>query len=166
MTIDLVLAGSGSTAAGLLATIYELGRHSEWQTRLRSDINRLPESEYLSTAHLSKVDTLQAILKEALRLHAPFPGPFERVVAPGAEAAIANVKPLPVGTRIWSSLVVMGRSQQIFGAKVDEFRPERLRAMDDVYPVFGRGSRVCIGQDIAWMILQKTVVAVSNNHTF
>lgn len=96
-------------------------------------------------------------------------GPFERVIAPGAEAAVANVKPLPAGTRIWSNLFVMCRSEQIFGNDVNDFRPERwlessqemLRGMEDMYCVFGRGSRRCIGQELAWMILEKTLVAVS-----
>ena len=63
----------------------------------------------------------------------------------------------------------MCRSEQVFGDKVDEFRPERwmerepdkLKGMDDMFCVFGRGSRRCIGQDLAWMTLQKTVAAVS-----
>lgn len=30
-----------------------------------------------------------------------------------------------------------------------------------MFCIFGRGSRACIGQDLAWMILQKAVAAVS-----
>lgn len=99
---------------------------------------------------------MQAVLKEALRLHPPFVGPFEQVIAPGQEAAFANVKPLPVGTRIWSSLFVMCRSEQEFGDKVDDFRPERwlestperLKGMEDMICVFGRGSRRCVGSGL------------------
>jgi cytochrome P450 len=136
---------------------------------LRSEIDSLPQSDYLSDAQLSKQDKFQAFLKEALRIHPPFVGPFERVVAPGGETAIPNVKPIPVGTRVWSDLYVMCRSKQVFGDDVDIFRPERwlssppeqLKNMDDLYCVFGRGSRSCIGKDLAWRILEKTIAAVS-----
>jgi benzoate 4-monooxygenase len=149
--------------------LYEIARHPTWQSKLHSEIVRLPKNEYLSEARLSKLDTLQAILKEALRLHSPFSGPFERVVAPGAETAIANTERLPAGTRIWSSLYAMGRSKEVFGESVDDFRPERwlqstperAKGMDDMLCYFGRGSRRCIGQDIASMVLEKTVAAVS-----
>lgn len=146
-----------------------MGRHPEWQSRLRADIKRLAENEDFDAAHLSRLESLQAILKEALRVHPPFPVPFERIIAPGAESAVAKVKPLPAGTRIWSNLFVMSRSEEVFGDEPDDFRPERwlessqevLRRMDDMFCVFGRGSRSCIGRNIAWMILEKTLVAVS-----
>jgi cytochrome P450 len=154
-----------------MAALYEIGLHPEWQSRLRADMGHFPENEYLHTARLSKVDSLPAVLKEALRLHPPFPGPFERVIAPGSEAALTNVKLLPAGMRIWSSLFVMCRSERVFGKEAHEFRPERwldsepekLKGMDDLFGAFGSGSRVCIGQDLAWMVLQKLVAAVSDS---
>lgn len=153
--------------------LYEIGLHRDWQSRIRFDLARLRATDYLSTAYLSQTESLQAVIKEALRLHPPFVGLFERVIVPGQEDIVANVKPLPAGTRIWSSLFVMCRSEQVFGDKVDEFRPDRwmqseseiLKGMDDLFCVFGRGSRRCMGQDLAWMTLQKTVAAVSRVST-
>jgi cytochrome P450 len=57
----------------------------------------------------------------------------------------------------------------VFGEKANDFRPDRrlestpekLQDMNDIFCVFGRGKRRSLGQDLAWMILEKTVAAVS-----
>ena len=169
-TIDFVFAGTASTSAGLIAVLYEIATHPEWQSQLYVDLRNFPEDAYPSSAQLSKLSTLQAVMKESLRLHPPFSGPFERVIGPGGETIISNTRPLPQGTRVWSSQYVICRSEAVFGKDVEVFRPERwlqsspeqVRRMDDVFCVFGRGSRGCIGKDLAWMVMEKTVAAVSS----
>lgn len=86
------------------------------------------------------------------------------VTIPGLAAA------LPPGTKIGTNHYVMCRSRSVFGVDADEFRPERwlhpvedekLKRMEDAWSVFGRGPRVCVGKDLAMMILYKAVAAVS-----
>lgn len=67
--INLTFAGPNSTAAGLTACLWELGRHPEWQERLRQKHRVEGKAVRL------------AFIKETLRLHAPFPTSFPRVVA-------------------------------------------------------------------------------------
>ena len=164
-----MFAGVGSTSAGLIAILYELGLHPVWQERLYTDLKILGSGQIPSRSRLSRLDSLQAVIKESLRLHPPFSGPFERVIGPGGEKYIQHTKPLPQNTRIWSSQYVICRSKDVFGSDAEEFLPERwldspqdrLKQMEDCFFAFGRGSRGCIGKDLAWMILEMTTMAVS-----
>ena len=133
------------------------------------DLNTPETGQIPPSSRLSQMDSLQAVIKESLRLHPPFSGPFERVVGPGGETTIPHTKPLPQNTRIWSSQYVICRSEDVFGSDAGDFLPERwldcpqnrLKQMEDVFCAFGRGSRGCIGKDLAWMILELTTIAVS-----
>lgn len=166
---DVILAGAGSTSAGLIAILYELGLHPKWQERLYMDLKTIGNGQLPPSSHLSRMDSLQAVIKEALRLHPPFSGPFERIIGPDGETTIPHTKPLPRNTRVWSSQYVICRSEDVFGSCAEEFQPERwldnpqdrLKQMEDVFCAFGRGSRVCIGKDLAWIILELTTMAVS-----
>lgn len=165
---DVLFAGVGSTAASILAVLYEIATQPQWQNRLHLELNTLGSSIFPSNSCLSTLPILQAVIKESLRLHPPFGGPFERVIGPGGESSIPKLAPLPVGTRIWSSQNVICRSAQIFEFP-DDFRPDRwlnspqnrLNQMDDAYFVFGRGSRGCIGKGLGLMVIEQTVAAVS-----
>lgn len=165
---DVLFAGVGSTAAGILAVLYQIATQPQWQNRLHLELNTLESNVFPSNSRLSTLPILQAVIKESLRLHPPFGGPFERVIGLGGESSIPKLAPLPVGTRIWSSQYVICRSAQIFESP-DDFRPERwlnspqdrLKQMDDAYFVFGRGSRGCIGKGLGLMVIEQTVAAVS-----
>lgn len=166
--INVIFAGVGSTSAGLIAILYELGLHPAWQERLYTDLKAIENGQIPPTSRLSRTESLQSVIKEALRLHPPFSGPFERVIGSGGETTIPQTRPLPRNTRIWTSQYVICRSKDVFGADAEEFLPDRwlnstedrLKQMEDVFCAFGRGSRGCIGKDIAWMILEMTTNAL------
>lgn len=121
---DVLFAGVGSTAAGILPVLYEMATQLQRQDRLHLELKTLGSNIFASNSRQSTLPILQAVIKESLRLHPPFGGPFERVVGPGGESSIPKLAPLLVGTRIWSSQYVICRSAQIFEFP-DDFRPER-----------------------------------------
>ena len=69
-------------------------------------------------------------------------------------------------TGVWSYGYIVVRDRSVYGADAEDWRPERwldevTREMeDDVFPVFGRGSRSCVGKDLTWTAMEKTVNAV------
>ena len=101
-------------------------------------------------------------------MHCPFAGPCERVITPGDQEALPHIGKLLVGTRIWCSHFVICQSVDTYGDDADKFRqsdgsigpPDSLHQMNDAFFMFGRGSRTCIGKDLAWIMIEKAVVAV------
>lgn len=111
----------GSTAAALTEILHELGSTSghDWQDRIRA-------KSRAKTACGTPATLLLAVIKETLRLHAPFPTAFPRTITAGAETAILSLPaPLPIGTVVASNTYVIGRSKEIWSDDAEIWKPER-----------------------------------------
>ncbi|MCJ1465370.1 hypothetical protein MMC07_003988 [Pseudocyphellaria aurata] len=120
---NLMIAGPGSTAAALTAVLYRLGSDQGryWQDRIRADVS---EEDSASVSTSSPV--LVAVIKETLRLHAPFPTAFPRSIAAGAETVIPDLPtPLPIGTLVSSNTYILGHSKEIWGDDAESWKPQR-----------------------------------------
>ena len=157
-----VFAGPGSTAAALTTILYELGSHHghEWQDRIREPLSKgvAPSSS----------SVLKAVIKETLRLHAPFSSAFPRTITPGAECAIPGISvPLPPGTMVSSNTYILGRSKQVWGDDAEIWKPQRwlgheseVRKLDEKLVVFSKGPRGCIGKEMAMVMLSCAIVGI------
>jgi hypothetical protein len=165
---NLVLAGTGSSAAALTALLHRLGLGAgkPWQTKIRAEIaaqQRLPANVPSS----STFPVLFAVIKETLRLDAPFPTAFPRTIRAGAENALPGLPTiLPVGTMVSASTFVLGRSHSLWGADADEWKPERWLGenhhedLDERFIAFSKGARQCIGRDLAILMIASAAIAV------
>ena len=161
--LNFTFAGMGSTAAGLTAVLYELGSASgrDWQQRIRDESRA-------AKGLGSTPPVLLAVIKESMRLHAPFPTAFPRIITAGAETAIPDLPaPLPVGTTVGSNTYILGRSKEIWGDDADKWKPERWlvageerQRLEDKFVVFSKGPRTCIGRELAMRMIEMTVVTV------
>ncbi|MCJ1417648.1 hypothetical protein MMC32_003992 [Xylographa parallela] len=165
-TMNYVFAGPGSTAAALTCIIYYLGSEPFWQSRLISEL----KTADLDAALNPTVPILKAIYNETLRLCPPFPSVFPRKVGPGAEFAIPGLhSPLPVGTNVGCNPYVLHRSKDMWGEDAEKWNPARWldeNGQEKLHPkgltTFGRGSRACIGKDIAWIVVGQTLIQILN----
>jgi cytochrome P450 len=125
---------------------------------------------------------LQAVIKEALRLHPAVGLPLWRDVPAGGTTI--SGKYLPAGTTVGINGWVAHYNTEVYGSDVRDFRPERwieaseerTREMDGFYlPVstrfsfkerldefanmmqFGLGSRTCIGRHISMLEISKLI---------
>ncbi|KAI9815036.1 MAG: hypothetical protein M1827_002879 [Pycnora praestabilis] len=168
--VGLLVAGTGSIAAALSVVLNNIAKHGEWQQRVFSQVSSLTSRHPdRPCSELMKLSDLKAVIKESLRLAPPFPSVFERIVTKGAENEIPGLPyPVPAGTRVWSNIYVVGRSQSVFGDDANQFRPERwltddqdrLRQMEENWVIFGRGPRMCIARDIAMNAIYKFLAEV------
>ena len=152
---NLTFAGPGSTSAALTSILIELGtaEGQHWQERIRNELK--------DGTPPGSSPALTAVIKETLRLHAPFPTSFPRTIAPGAENALIDVAgPLPVGTTISANTFVLGQSKEIWGEDARVWKPQRwldgsseTKDLDDKFVVFSKGPRACIGRDIVYLML-------------
>ena len=179
--INMFFAGPGSTATALTSVLYYLGKPESkaWQARIRKDCEAgSPQSSA----------TLAAVVKETLRLNPPFPAAFPRDTAsevnskmlPGIQGSI------PTGTTVSCNLYVLGRSKEAWGEDAEQWKPERwleqnaeageqssdgnwesekresmkIRKPDEKLVSFGRGPRMCMGREIAMIMIGEAVAAV------
>ena len=152
---NLTIAGPGSTAAALTAVLHRLGCSAgcPWQRRIRASPT--------SSSHI-----LLAVIKETLRLHAPFPTGFPREIAKGAETAIPHLHaPLPPGTLVSANSYVLGRSAEIWGNEAETWDPARWltsseddrREMEGRFVAFSKGPRGCLGREVALLMITAAV---------
>lgn len=161
---NLLFAGPGSTAAAVTGVLEQLGTDEgqKWQEMIRNELKQDKGS--------GESRVLDAVVKESMRYSAPFPTAFPRDVMQGAENSIPGIKePLPIGTLVGVNPWITSRDPVVWGDDARQWKPQRWldapndgakKALDDKFVVFSKGSRGCIGKEIALVIVKQAVVGV------
>jgi cytochrome P450 len=135
--VTLLLAGHETTATALAWALHELGKDADQQHRARSAAARGDDEH------------LEAVLKEAMRLHPVIPMVVRHLMAP---ARIGGLE-LPRGANVAASILLAHADQEQHRDPA-AFRPERFLA-GEVHPhtwiPFGGGVRRCIGAGFSLM---------------
>ncbi|PVH70745.1 cytochrome P450 [Cadophora sp. DSE1049] len=168
-----ILAGSDTTAISLRSCFYYLIRTPHAYKKLIAEIDAANEagqlSPFVTYEECLKMPYLQAVMKEAMRIHPGVGFPLERYIPEGG-ATICDVY-LPAGTNISVCAPVIHLDKSVFGADAGEFRPERwleaapeeLKLMNRSFLAFGHGARTCIGKNISIMEMGKMVPQIFRN---
>ncbi|KEF62553.1 uncharacterized protein A1O9_00526 [Exophiala aquamarina CBS 119918] len=160
-----ILAGSDTTAIALRSCFYYLIKTPAAYYKLQVELDEAEArgelSPYITYEECLRLPYLQAVMKEALRIHPGICFPLERYVPEGG-ATVCGVH-LPAGTNISMSAPTIHFDKDIYGADADRFRPERwiesppdqIREMDRCFLAFGQGARTCIGKNISILEMGK-----------
>lgn len=135
--ITLLLAGHETTAAALSWALHELARWPEVQ-RAAYEAVRTDDDKYL-----------EAVLKEAMRLHPVIPGASRKLTR---DMTIGGWE-LPAGTVVATSIVLAHGSTRNY-PDVTAFRPQRFldgEVAPNTWLPFGGGVRRCIGAGFSLM---------------
>ena len=151
-TLHILSAGRDTTGALLSWIFYFLARHPRVFEKLRSTI-LVHFADGIDFANLKSCDYLQACINEALRVAAVIPVmervAFRDTVLPRG-GGVDGMKPvfIPKGSRLLVSNYAMQHRADIWGADVEDFRPERWegRKAGWEFNPFGGGPRKCIGR--------------------
>ncbi|KAK5659144.1 hypothetical protein OQA88_1234 [Cercophora sp. LCS_1] len=149
----LIAAGSGTTAAALVAATYLLLRHRDVHDRLTSIIRQTcPTRDDITHAKVKDIPLLDAVINEALRLYVPVLGGLLRQT----KASVTHIDghQVPGGTTVsvhaWSAT----RSERNWERPPYEFLPERWmdterfsRDQRAASQPFSLGPRGCIGRN-------------------
>ncbi|KAI3534135.1 cytochrome P450 [Colletotrichum abscissum] len=175
--VSNMVAGSDTTAISLSAILYQLLRNPKEMSKLQKEIDgfysqRTGDPRRLNFQESLKLPYLQAVIKEALRLHPATGLPLERVVPEGG-ATIAG-KFFPAGTIVGINTWVEHHHPSIFGEDAASFRPDRwlitdtdrLSAMNRHWMPFGLGSRTCIGRHISILEISKLMPRLLHEFDF
>jgi cytochrome P450 len=144
--------------------------------RLQSEIDdfvkrsNLPKNYIIPSSDAETLPYLQAVIKEGLRIWPPATGLLPKKTPP--EGDTLNGIFIPGGTDIGYCAWGIHRNKDVFGADSDIFRPERwleakgkeLANMEKtVGLVFGYGRYQCLGQNVAWIELNKIFFELVRN---
>jgi cytochrome P450 len=151
--MTLFLAGHETTANALTWTLYLISENRKVEGKIVKEINQVLESKRRPTVDdIPKFQYLRNVFTESLRLYPP-------AWAIGREAidsvAIGDYT-IPPGSVVIMSQYITHRDPRFF-AEPNEFIPERWSVeMKSNLPrfaffPFGGGSRVCMGEPLAWM---------------
>ncbi|KAH6691663.1 benzoate 4-monooxygenase cytochrome P450 [Plectosphaerella plurivora] len=172
-----VIAGSDTTATAIRMTmLYLMGSPTAYNALIK-EIRDADASGLISSpvreVEARRLQYLQAVLKEGLRVFPPVTGLMSVVVPPGGD--VMHGMNVPAGTEIgWSAFGVL-RNKAVFGPDADTFRPERwleahpdqLKAMTAQWElVFKYGKWQCLGKTIALLELNKVYVELLRRFDF
>ena len=135
--VTLLLAGHETTATALSWSLYELARHPGLRAEARA------------AAASGDDDFLEAVLKEAMRLHPVIPMVVRHLMKP---ATIGGYD-LPRGANIGPS-ILLGHAREDSHPEPQEFRPRRFldgEVATNTWIPFGGGVRRCIGAGFSLM---------------
>ncbi|KAF2652803.1 cytochrome P450 [Lophiostoma macrostomum CBS 122681] len=157
----LIGAGVETTSNTLCVALYYLSLHPEIRSKLEVELKQaMPTPDHLAPwAKLETLPYLSAVIKEALRLAYGTTSRFIRV-APQASLKYDRYT-FPPGTAVSMSAMLLCEHPSIF-KEPKLFRPERWLEEDGSSDllVFGRGTRMCAGQNLAYAELYLTFAAI------
>jgi len=167
LLMSTISGASDTTATAMTATMFHLLQNPESLTKLQQELETSNLSRPIPTfAQVSRLPYLHATIREGMRLFPPLSHPLERLV-PVAGVEICG-KFLPQNTSVGCLQLALHLNPKAFGEDAGVFRPERwlestpeaLRVMEASHLGFGRGRRLCLGQNLAVMEMKKVIPAM------
>ena len=150
--LTIFLAGHETTANALTWTWYLLSQHPEVEKRLHAEVDLSLSGRVPTYEDLASLPYTRMVLAESMRLYPPAWGIGRRALEP------FEVRGFTIGARsvVLMSQYIMHRDARYF-PDPERFDPERWtpeaqasRPKFSYFP-FGGGTRVCIGEQFAWM---------------
>ncbi|WP_406229712.1 cytochrome P450 [Nocardia sp. NBC_01009] len=161
--IFLIMAAHDTTTTTATAVAYYLGKHPQWQQRVRAEVLAIDHetgSAAPTIADLDRMHDLDLVIKESLRLVPPVPGLVRRAVR---DTEIAG-RYIPAGTPCDLAYSVNHMLPELW-TRPERFDPERFaehRREDKSHRLawlpFGAGAHKCIGMHFGTFEV-KTIIA-------
>ncbi|MFF8837703.1 cytochrome P450 [Streptomyces sp. NPDC015130] len=153
-TVTLYIGGHETTSSTLVWAWYLLSRNPRVREALEEELDRVLADHEPGYDDYASLPYTQAVVKETLRLYPT----IWLITGIAKEGATLGGRPVPVGTRVWSSQWATQRDPRWYG-DAEAFRPERWLTTEDGRPAedipeyawfpFGGGPRVCLGTRFA-----------------
>jgi cytochrome P450 len=167
LLMSTISGASDTTATAMTAIMFHLLKNPETLARLQQELETSNLSRPIPTfAQVGRLPYLHATIREGMRLFPALSHPLERLV-PAGGVELCGVF-LPRGTSVGCLQLALHLNPKAFGEDAAVFRPERwlearpeaLRVMEASHLGFGRGRRVCLGQNLAVMEMKKGIPAM------
>ena len=150
--MTIFLAGHETTANALTWTWYLLSQHPEVEATLHEEVDRVLGGRAATAADLPRLPYTRMVLSESMRLYPPVYAIGRRALTP---YEVGDYR-VPVRTVVLASQYLVHRDPR-WWSEPERFNPERWREGSGeprhrhAYFPFSAGTRVCIGEQFAWM---------------
>ncbi|RJO68244.1 cytochrome P450 [Nocardia panacis] len=163
--IFLIMAAHDTTTTTATAVAYYLGKHPEWQRRVRAEVLAL-NVESPTIADLERLRDLDLVVKESLRLLPPVPGLSRRAVR---DTEIQG-RYIPAGTQVDVAYQINHLLPELW-TRPERFDPERFaesRREDKSHRLawlpFGAGAHKCIGMHFGAFEVKTLIAALVRDY--
>jgi cytochrome P450/NADPH-cytochrome P450 reductase len=160
--ITLLIAGHDTTGSLLAFALHALLSHPEELAKAVAEVDSVVGQEALQPEHLPRLNFLDSVLREALRLWPSAPT-FARKSKVG-ETWIGGDFSIRASDVVLVLLPKLHRSKEVWGSDAEQFRPSRMerarltKSHLTAYKPFGTGQRACIGASFA---LRESVILLA-----
>lgn len=150
--VTLLMAGHETTAVALSWTWYLLAQHPDVQARLYAELDTVLAGRRPTAEDVGQLIYTRMVLAESMRLYPPA-WILERRAVTDVELRGYHV---PAGSLVFASQYLVHRDVRWY-PDPERFDPERWRPGQQerrprfAYFPFGAGTRVCIGEQFAWL---------------
>lgn len=165
-----MIAGADTTAITLRAVVYYTLKNPRVYRKLQKEIDQAGFSTPVSYKDARTLPYMDAVIREATRMHPGVGMPLERYVPEGG----LNVSGyhIPQGVIVGMNPWIIGANRDVYGQDAAVFRPERwlqeegetaaeyearLQRMNTCDLTFGAGSRICTGKNLALFEVYKVI---------
>ncbi|KAL9317904.1 hypothetical protein ACSQ67_014421 [Phaseolus vulgaris] len=165
--LDLLVAGTDTTAYGLERTMTELMHSPEAMRKVKKELAEvIGVGKAVEESDVARLPYLQAVIKESLRMHPPAPLLLPRRAKTDVEVCGLTV---PKGAQVLINEWAIGRSPEVW-EDAHVFSPERF--LDSEIDVkgrhfkltpFGSGRRICPGSPLAVRMLHLMLGSLVNS---
>ncbi|XP_068155167.1 probable cytochrome P450 313a4 [Drosophila tropicalis] len=168
----IIAAGYETTGSLIFFTLLLLAMHSEYQERVYEELLEwFPNLDDFDVSYedIQKLDYLDRVLNETMRVIPPVPGIFRQCTE---DIKLSNGALIPKGTHFAICIFHLHRNKDIWGAKASSFDPDNFLS-DNVqqrhpysFIPFVKGIRTCIGMRYGNMLAKVTLVKLLRNYKF
>jgi cytochrome P450 family 110 len=156
--VVMLMAGHETTGTALAWAFERILSLPDVEQRLRAELAAVVGAGTLSAAHLQRLEYLDAVVKESLRVRPIMPAGGARLVQRPFQI---GGYVMPPGTSLINCMYILHRRADLY-PDPDSFKPERFLGKRVIDPYewtpFGGGVRRCLGMAFA-LFEMKTVIA-------
>lgn len=156
---SVIYAASHETTGNALTwTFFLLSQHPEWQKAASEEVKDVVKGEEPTPDDLEKLETLDAVLRESLRILPS--APWTTRIA--SKDTTIGGRAVPSGTEIVVSIFHTHRESSLYD-RPNEFDPSRWsRIQPDVFQfnAFSAGPRACVGRSFATLEMKAVLAMV------
>jgi len=161
--VELIFAGYNTVVNTMCIALLHLVQRPELLKRARAEVDtHIPEE--ISFDALEKLEFLQKVFLETLRLDPPAPGIARKTERDHTLGSVI----VPKGSEIMFPMCAVHRDPKYWGNNADEFEPDRWSQEypPNCFMPFSAGPRRCLGQHYARLFFKICLATLLKNFEF